>query len=160
MLHTMKITHPFFGLRRPYYFFLHLFRRFHPPTESILHSLSQQKRTPHSFFHTNVSLLDEGRNFLTQGQYTQALACFSILIQKSPHNEWAWHGKGDALQMLGAYSEAEKAYRESITLAPDVALHWGGLANALFGQKNYEEANIIWKKTQEMDPSLSWMRPK
>ena len=160
MLHTIKITYPFFDKRRPYYFLLLLFRRVHPPTERVLYELSMQKRILHSFLHNSGSLLEEGRRFLTQKQYTQALACFSILIQQDPNHEWAWHGKGDALQLLGKYEQAEKSYRNSITIAPNVALHWGGLANSLFGQKNYDEANIVWKKTQEMDPSLSWMRPK
>jgi tetratricopeptide (TPR) repeat protein len=132
---------------------------FRTPSEQILSILSQRDRTTHPFFRIPSSTLEKGRKLLSKGEYAQALALFTILIEKNPQNEWAWHGRGDAFQLLEAYEQAENAYRKATERNPNESLHWGGLANALFGQKKEIEAQKIWIKAQRIDPSIAWMRP-
>ena len=136
-----------------------ILRHIAPPSEKKMSALAQRDRIRHNFFATPTSSVELGRQKIEKGQYTQALAIFEDCITRQPDNVWAWHGKGDSFQFLGEYKNAEESYRKATILAPDHALHWGGLANALFGQGKSEEATKIWNKTKKLDPSLVWMRP-
>lgn len=136
-----------------------LLRRFANPSEKKLSKLSKRARKPHSFFSTPSSSIEQGREKIAQGRYVQALDIFLLCTQEMKDNPWSWHGKGDALQFLGRFHEAEQAYRKATLIAPKTAIHWGGLANALFGQGKTQEGATTWNKTKEMDPSLAWMRP-
>ena len=139
-------------------FFTAVLRCFLPPSEKKLSHLSKCDRQAHPFFSIPASSIEKGREKLRQKEYTKALKIFLACTLEMEQNPWSWHGKGDALQFLGRFTEAEQAYRKATELAPETAIHWGGLANALFGLGNTEEGTKIWKKTKEMDPSLVWMR--
>ena len=136
-----------------------ILRHLAPPSEKKISTLAQRDRIRHKFFAIPASSIELGRQKIEEGQYTQALTIFTECLEKQAENVWAWHGKGDAYQLLGHYKEAELSYRKAASLAPENALHWGGLANALFGQGRAEEATKIWNKTKKLDPSLVWMRP-
>lgn len=75
-----------------------------------------------------------GRAAWSSGAFGDALHHFGEAISRDPKNAWAWHGRGDALQLLGAYADAEAAYAEAARLAPREALHHSGRANALSAQ--------------------------
>ena len=136
-----------------------LLRRITAPSEKKISKLSQNARIRHKFFSTPPPSVELGRQKIEKGQYIQALDIFEKCIERQGDNTWAWHGKGDAFQFLGQYKNAEQSYRTAAKIAPENALHWGGLANALFGQGRSEEASTIWNKTKKLDPSLVWMRP-
>ena len=140
-------------------FLTFVLQRFAHPSEKKLAQLSQENRRLHNFFHSPLSTVELGRIKIKQGHYHQALTIFEQCIERNDKNEWAWHGKGDAHQFLGQYKNAEIAYTRATKLAPNHALHWGGLANALFGLGRTTEATKIWEKTQKIDPTLGWMRP-
>jgi tetratricopeptide (TPR) repeat protein len=71
-----------------------------------------------------------GRAAWDQGAYAEALHHFGAALAKDPRSAWAWHGRGDALQLLGAHADARAAYAEAARLQPREPLHPAGEANA------------------------------
>ena len=92
------------------------------------------------------SPLEQGRKYFQQGQYSEALACFQQMIEASPSNSWGWHGRGDALQLLGEYNGALEAYEKAISLAGQQGIHHAGRANALRAQGRFSEAEQAQQK--------------
>ena len=129
------------------------------PSENRLHNLSSRRRKADSFFAHTPSRLETARYLLSIQQYEKALALCSAITKKNPSHHWAWHGQGDAYQLMKKYREAEISYREACSIQPEIALHWGGLANSLHGQEKTREADMVWRKALRLDPSLIWMRP-
>ncbi|MDP6945643.1 MAG: tetratricopeptide repeat protein, partial [Myxococcota bacterium] len=72
---------------------------------------------------------------------------------------WAWHGRGDALQLLGQHVDALDAYTRAARLAPDTGLHHAGRANALKSLDRGQEAHQAQVRAQTCDPTLEWMAP-
>jgi len=131
------------------------------PQEKTLQELAHQARPPYSFsLPQPQGPLEEGRLHFQQGRFAESLSCFSIAIQRDPHNNWAWHGQGDSFQLLGDYVCAQEAYEQAILLSPNTGLHHAGLCNALVAQNNENEAQKAWKKALQLDSSLTWMQPK
>ena len=128
------------------------------PSENRLQSLSAQRRKADSFFTSSQSKLKKARQFLSQKKYKQVIDLCTEITNKNPEHHWAWHGKGDAYQMMKQYKQSEYAYQQACFIQPKIALHWGGLANSLHGQGKTREADILWKKALGLDPSLLWMR--
>ena len=92
-------------------FYVRLSRIF-APSESQLQKLSQRDRAGLKITLPSIpiSTLERGRTAFQEAQYSEALFHFSQALQENPHSAWAWHGKGDALQLLGDYKEALKSY--------------------------------------------------
>ena len=136
-----------------------LLRLLPPPSQPRTQHLAQKARQPHPSL-MYLSPLEEARKSLQKGEYAQALSLFSIILQKNPEDRWAWHGRGDSFQWLGAYQEAEHAYKKAISLNENEGIHYAGLANALQSQEKYQESSFFWKKALAHDPSLTWMQKK
>ncbi len=100
-----------------------------------------------------------GRAAFEAGQHGEALHHFGLALEASPEATWAWHGRGDALQLLGRHEDALAAYARAATLAPETGLHEAGRANALRALGREEEATEAWSRALTLDPSLRWMRP-
>ncbi|MEC7987167.1 MAG: tetratricopeptide repeat protein [Myxococcota bacterium] len=142
-------------------FLKYILRRLPPPQEQVLRELTSNDRKGPSFsVSIATSPLEEGRRHFEQGNWMEALAMFHLATQKNSQDHWAWHGKGDAFQLLGDYENAQAAYEKAIELSSSTALHYGALSNALKEQRLLDEADAVWKKALEMDPSLTWMRSK
>ena len=136
-----------------------LIRLLPPPSQKRTQQLAQQARQPDPKL-VYLSPLEEARTCLQKGEYAQALSIFSLVLQKNPEDRWAWHGRGDAFQWLGAYQEAENAYKKAISLNEKEGIHYAGLANALQSQQKDKESAFFWNKALTYDPSLTWMRKK
>ena len=137
----------------------HLFSRMPPPEDKTLAELASKDRTAVAFrVPDTLSPIQEGRKQLEAGNWMEALSIFHLATQKSSQNNWAWHGKGDAFQLLGDHPNAQKAYEQAILLSPQTGLHYGGLSNALRAQNKTASAEEMWEKALELDPSLTWMR--
>jgi tetratricopeptide (TPR) repeat protein len=81
-----------------------------------------------------------GRAAYSAGQHAEALHRFGLALELAPEASWAWHGRGDALQLLGRYEDALAAYSRAAALAPETGLHEAGRANALAALGRGEEA--------------------
>ena len=128
-----------------------------PPSKIKSDSFINRDRHPHPDLHYQ-SPLDKARQALNDGAYAQALSLFSLLIQDSPNNNWAWHGRADAFQFMGAHPQAEQAYNKAMQLKPSEGIHVAGKANALIAQGKREEGEKLWLSALALDPSLDWMK--
>ena len=106
-----------------------------------------------------VDLLAEGRAALGRGEPAEALHLFGQLLALRGDHAWAWHGRGDALQLLGDPAEARAAYARAAALQPREGLHRLGLANALDALGEAELAASETRAGLALDPRLTWMRP-
>ena len=79
----------------------------------------------------SVDSLSAGRTAFEAGHYADALHHFGTILEHDNEHPWAWHGRGDALQLLGSYPEALAAYERAAALQPDEPLHQAGIHNAL-----------------------------
>jgi len=102
--------------------------------------------------------IERGRSALKAQDYAEALHCFGQAIQINDEARWAWHGRGDAMQLSGHHVEAERAYGSAMALDPSCGLHHAGHANALAALGRLEEANAAWTEALRLDPGLQWMR--
>ena len=135
--------------------FLRAFR----PTDRHLRSLSQKERPGLQVDLPEVrrSYLEQGRGSFSQKEYAEALHFFSLAIEEDPNNAWGWHGRGDALQLLGDYKGSLEAYDKAIILQPTTALHYGGKSNALRGLDQLDKADIAKKRALALDASIGWL---
>ena len=127
------------------------------PSKSKSTDLVHKDRTPHPSLRYQ-SPLEKARQALAEGSYAQALSLFSLLIQDRPNNNWAWHGRGDAFQFMGAPDQAEMAYDQAHNLKPTEGIHLAGKANAIIAQGRNEEGEELWITALRLDPSLDWMK--
>lgn len=104
-----------------------------------------------------VDHLQDGRLALSEGRHGDALHHFGELVRARPDNAWGWHGRGDALQLLGEPAEALVAYDRAVALQPDEGLHHGGRSNALSGLGRTGDAAASRQAALARDPGLSWM---
>jgi tetratricopeptide (TPR) repeat protein len=129
------------------------------PSEALLEALARQDR-PARHGGSTVGSVEGGRRALSEGRYAEALHRFGQVLERSPDAAWAWHGRGDAFQLMGRPAEALQAYDRAASLQPAVGLHEGGRGNALAALGRAEEADSAWRRALELDPSLTWMRER
>jgi len=132
------------------------------PSESLLTELAKKDRpgNPRTVEIPAIAAtghIQRGQNAFEAGDYAEALHCFSEAIRLAPDAPWAWHGRGDALQLSGDHRGALRAYRKACTLAPETGLHHAGRANALRAMGRVAEADAAFAMALEQDPSLDWV---
>ena len=134
------------------------------PSEALLTELASADRG-HSSERVSDSPMVEashciqlGQSAFASGAYGEALHHFGEALQLAPEAPWAWHGRGDALQLSGEYEGALKAYEQAIEFDDSCGLHHAGKANALdsLGQKSASKS--AWEDALERDSTLTWMR--
>ena len=74
----------------------------------------------------------------------------SILVSREAHSN-----RGNALQRLKRFTEAEEAYRRAIELQPKFADAWNNLGTCLRELKRPEEAETAYRKALELNPEQS-----
>ena len=134
------------------------------PKEAYLSKLARNHRPPPDPMrfrpedHGVENHLTSGRAALERGALGEALHHFGSRLEQAPEDNWAWHGRGDALQLTGQFKEALNAYEKAIKFGPSEGIHRGGQANALTGLGRLVDAENAWKDALRLDPSLTWMR--
>lgn len=132
------------------------------PSEALLAELARADRpgaaSPGGAVDGPEQGIAAGRRAFEAGHYAEALHLMGAVLERWPDAAWAWHGRGDALQLLGDPEGALRAYDEAVARAPETGLHHAGRANALrsLGRALQEEA--AWQAALGRDPSLTWMR--
>jgi Tfp pilus assembly protein PilF len=99
-----------------------------------------------------------GQSAFSAAAYGEALHHFGVALSHAPDAPWAWHGRGDALQLSGQHEAALEAYRKAIAHDDATGLHHAGAANALTALGHEEAAKDAWSAALERDPSLFWMQ--
>ena len=132
------------------------------PSESLLTELARKDRPGAPSQEPNPALqashhIRLGQAAFESEDYAEALHCFAEAVRLAPHAPWAWHGRGDALQLSGDPKGALRAYEQACELDPETGLHHGGRANALEALGHSIEAQKAWKVALELDPNLVWM---
>lgn len=132
------------------------------PSEATLQRLARQDRPspPIEIPDFGPDHLAEGRDAFAAGRHADALFHFSERAREAPQDPWGWHGRGDALQLLGEPAGALEAYDRAAALSPGEGLHHGGRANALEALGREAEAQAAWQRALGLDPTLGWMRPR
>ncbi|MCK6504156.1 tetratricopeptide repeat protein [Myxococcota bacterium] len=129
------------------------------PSDAALEGLARQDRGPRPDpLPPPTTGLQAARRAFAEGRHAEALHLYGELLAHDAHNAWAWHGRGDALLLLGQPSDARAAYARAAELAPTEGLHLGGLANALSALGHAEPAAEQWRRALALDPGLTWMR--
>ena len=77
-------------------------------------------------------------------RYEQALYHLRRAVAMNPTSEDTYRVMGLVLMQQGAYAEAERAFREAITLSPDLSYATAGVAHvlALSGRRREAEAMV------------------
>jgi tetratricopeptide (TPR) repeat protein len=107
---------------------------------------------------TVYTALAAGRRALADGRLGEALYQFELATRLDPEEPWAWHGRGDALQLGGGFADALLAYERALALRPELALSHNGRGNALMGLGRAEEAVAAWREAIRLDPQAPWPR--
>ncbi len=133
------------------------------PSESLLTELARKDRPGASVPESNPILkasdhIQAGQGAFESGDYAEALHRFSEAIRLAPDAPWAWHGKGDALQLSEQPRAALEAYERACRLDPETGLHHAGRANSLTALGQSTEAQEAWETALSLDDSLEWMR--
>ncbi len=107
-----------------------------------------------------VDHLMEGRRALSAGLLGDALFHFGERLKDATGTDaaWAWHGRGDALQLMGQFADALAAYDHAVALAPKEGIHHLGRGNALESLGRLDEADAATRTGLSHDPTLTWMR--
>ena len=134
------------------------------PSESLLTQLASADRTnprpsrPESPLVAASHHIQLGQSAFDSGAFGEALHHFGEALKLAPEAPWAWHGRGDALQLSGQFEAALSAYDQAIAFDSSCGLHYAGRANALSALDQKEAAERAWKNALERDPTLTWMR--
>jgi tetratricopeptide (TPR) repeat protein len=103
-----------------------------------------------------VMYLDKGSRHLAQGQFDEAIAAYTKVIELDPGYALAYSNRGEAYYSIGEYDKAIADYTKAIELDPEfwLAYYRRGLAYESKGE--YEKAASDYEKVIEMatDPGL------
>ena len=103
-----------------------------------------------------IMYLDKGNRHLAQGQFDEAIAAYTKVIELDPESVIAYSNRGEAYYSIGEYDEAIADYTRAIEMDPEfwLAYYHRGLAYESKGE--YEEAASDYEKVIEIaiDPEL------
>ena len=102
------------------------------PTEGTLSTLARSDRPGLQITlpPSTVDALEAGRAAFAEGRFSDALYHFGVVIEADSRSAWGWHGRGDALQLMGAHEDARDAYLRAAALQPGEPLHQEGAERA------------------------------
>ena len=103
-----------------------------------------------------IMYLDKGNRHLAQGQFDEAIAAYTRVIELDPESVIVYGNRGEAYYSIGEYDKAIADCTKAIEMAPEfwLAYYHRGLAYESKGE--YEKAASDYEKVIEMatDPEL------
>ena len=63
-------------------------------------------------------LIKQGKDFLEEGKFEDALACFEQALLQNQTDPDLWNNKGVVLRSLGRYDEAIECFNRSLEIDP------------------------------------------
>ena len=135
-----------------------LLKKMHPPKESLLRDLARRPSITITPPKSSESLIEQGRKYLSEQRYDQALISFERALSQAPGSPWAWHGLGDLHQLEGEHKKALNAYSKACSFSPNEGIHHAGRSNALESLGLLNEAQASWERALTLDSSLTWVR--
>ena len=96
-----------------------------------------------------VIYLDKGNRHLVQGQFDEAIAAYTKVIQLDPESVTAYSNRGEAYYAIGEYDKAIADYTKAIEMDSEfwLAYYHRGLAYESKGE--YEKAASDYEKVIE-----------
>lgn len=98
-----------------------------------------------------------GRNYHDRDMYIKAIENYDISISLNPKDSDVWYNKGIMLNSLGSFSEALKAYDESIRIDDENSVKdtdtYNNKGITLTNLGRYEEAFEMFDKVLNIDPN-------
>eukprot|EP01138_Halocafeteria_seosinensis_P009260 gb/GECG01009463.1/.p1 GENE.gb/GECG01009463.1/~~gb/GECG01009463.1/.p1 ORF type:complete len:1425 (+),score=241.93 gb/GECG01009463.1/:1-4275(+) len=79
----------------------------------------------------------------------RALGCYDMILSNNPRSSATYTNKGDALNLLGRYQDAERCLTTALRLDPFNAVAYDNKAYSLHQQGRYDDAmQFAWKSIQ------------
>lgn len=98
-----------------------------------------------------VQIFNQGQDAHEKGDYKTALKLYEEALRIAPEFPEAEYQRGNALQLLGRDSEAEKAFRRAMELRENWVLPITNLGEILVRNGKFDEAETILNKAIELD---------
>ncbi|HEY71936.1 MAG: hypothetical protein B6I35_05605 [Anaerolineaceae bacterium 4572_32.2] len=99
--------------------------------------------------------MDQGMEYIEQGQYEKAIAELKKAIELEPDNSDAHRNLGTVYGELNQWEEAAAAYEQAIELDPDFGEAYGDLVGAYFYLERIPEAIEAGEKAIELAPDYA-----
>ena len=99
------------------------------------------------------ALHQQGSDYLNQGAYTEALACYEELLRFDARDAFAHNGMGIALAKMNRYPEAEGHLRRAVGIRESFPEAQFNLAGVLQSIGRYREAEMPLRRTLKLMPS-------
>lgn len=135
-----------------------LMKRMLPPHEALLRDLARRPSITIAIPKSSESWVEQGRKFLSDHEYDQALVAFQNAVGQNPKSAWAWHGLGDLHQLERRFEKALDAYSKACSFSSNEGIHHAGRSNALESLGRLKEAQTSWEQALTLDSSLTWVR--
>lgn len=100
------------------------------------------------------TLLNRAMNYLTAGDYREAVRAFQKVLAEEQDTPEAYWGLAQAYTHLGLYEQALQHYQEYVTHKPYAAEAFLSIASVYYSMGRYHEAISHYRRALEMDPSL------
>ena len=65
-----------------------------------------------------LELVNQGKDYLENGQYEEALGCFEQAILLNQNDSELWNFKAVSLRSMGRYEEAMECFNKSLEIDP------------------------------------------
>ena len=86
------------------------------------------------------------------GRAEQALLDFQKAVDRDPRNPEAYRERGEALERLERFAEAEASYRKAIELRPDLWSSWNYLGAFYMNRNRFADAEAAFRKALDRAP--------
>ncbi|MCP4609084.1 MAG: tetratricopeptide repeat protein [Planctomycetes bacterium] len=107
-----------------------------------------------AFRYVWVSYYNRGSNYMTSGEYDQAILCFDKAIKIKPKFASAYCNRGTAYYEKGEYDQAIGDFNKALEINPQLAGAHFNRAAAYYQKKEYDKAWEDVYKAQSMDSQI------